>query len=112
MRLNNRGPFFLATDTPSFLDRCRTVFGEDQIIFVDRYMPPENCGPGHSKGAIVSEDRKRFVTERDTVGPYALLADAHLDMMLLGECRELIGNESSLTYHARRYKDVPFVHVD
>lgn len=95
------GKFFVCGDTPSFLDKCSDKYG-DRVIYFDRFMPPENCGPGHNIWSIY--DRKKaseYITERSHVGPYRLIGEALIEMFLLGECKRLVCNKSAFTHYAR-----------
>jgi hypothetical protein len=93
--------FFVCTDTPSFLQACRDRYGS-RVVHYDRYMPPENCGPGHNLWSIHDEEKRAgYIEERNRVGPYRLLGEALIEMSLLGECRRLVCSRSSFTHYAR-----------
>lgn len=93
--------FFVCTDTPSFLQACQDRYGS-RVVQFDRYMPPENCGPGHNLWTINDEEKRAdYIAERARVGPYRLLGEALIEMFLLGECRRLVCNRSSFTHYAR-----------
>lgn len=93
---------FICTDTPSFLEECVNRYG-DRVIYLNRFMPPENCGPGHNIWSICCDDDKKnkYIKERTRVGPYRLLGEALVEMFLLGECKRLLCNQSSFTHYAR-----------
>lgn len=94
--------FFICTDTPSFLEACIARYS-DRVISLNRFMPPENCGPGHNIWSICCNDdqKNEYIKERSRVGPYRLLGEALIEMFLLGECKQLICNNSSFTHYAR-----------
>lgn len=94
--------FFICTDTPSFLEACVDRYG-DRVVYLNRFMPPENCGPGHNTWSICCDDDKRdeYINERTRIGSYRLLGEALIEMFLLGECKALICNQSSFTHYAR-----------
>jgi len=96
---------FVCTDTPSFLNRCFERYG-NRIVCLDRFMPSEGHGPGHNVWYALDEQaRHSLLKEKIRVGPYRLLGEALVEMLLLGECKGLICNESSFTHYARRCCD-------
>lgn len=93
--------FFVCTDTPSFLEACMDKYG-DRVVVLDRFRPPENCGPGHNTWSVYDEEKKDdYIRERNRVGPYRVLGEALVEMFLLGVCKRLICNQSSFTHYAR-----------
>lgn len=93
--------FFVCTDTPSFLEKCLHRYG-DRVIHLNRFMPPENCGPGHNIWSICNDEKKaEYIETRNRIGSYRLLGEALIEMFLLGECVRLVCNQSSFTHYAR-----------
>ncbi|MEG4960648.1 MULTISPECIES: hypothetical protein [unclassified Microcoleus] len=93
--------FFVCTDTPSFLEKCLHRYG-DRVIHLNRFMPPENCGPGHNIWSICNDEKKaEYIEARNRIGSYRLLGEALIEMFLLGECVRLVCNQSSFTHYAR-----------
>lgn len=93
---------FVCTDTPSFLQECLNRY-EGRVVYVDRHRPPENCGPGLNIWSICvgEEEKENYLTERNRIGPYRLLGEALLEMLLLGECRRLVCSKSFFSHYAR-----------
>ena len=93
--------FFVCTDTPSFLQQCIDKYGRS-IVYTDRFMPPEGCGPGHNIWSVRNDCiGKEYLETRSFIGSYQLFGEALTEMFLLGECRSLICNESSFSHYAR-----------
>lgn len=88
--------FLVCTDTPSFLKACLDRYGS-RIVSMPRSMAAQGNGTGHHNG------------EEATLEPldgYEQLGDALVEMLLLGECEQLICNVSCFSVHARVCKQV------
>lgn len=76
---------------------------------------PSGFGPGHLKPHLFKKIRSTLIVEEEinttqtTIDGYALLGAALTEMLLLGECKHLICNESSFTFHARVIKKIPTI---
>lgn len=104
--------FFVCTDTPSFLEACINRYG-DKVISMDRFRPPENCGPGHNTWSVYDEEKKaEYIEARNQVGPYRMMGDALVEMFLLGDCKRLICNQSAFTHYARVCRKVEAMVLD
>lgn len=88
--------FLVCTDTPSFLEACRDRYGI-RLISMPRNMAPQDSGTGHKNG------KKATLAQLDG---YEQLGDALVEMLLLGECEQLICNASCFSIHARVCKQV------
>ena len=94
---------FVCTDAPDFLQECLRRYGH-RVVHLDRYMPPRDCGTGHNTWSIqAGEDlRERYLAERRRIGPYRLLGEALIEMLLMGECGRLVCSKSFFSHYARK----------
>lgn len=88
--------FLVCTDTPSFLNACRERYGS-RIVSMPRVMANQDKGTGH---------RNSKEPAPLPLDGYEQLGDALVEMLLLGECEQLICNVSLFSVHARVCKQV------
>ena len=97
------GDFFVCTDTPSFLDKCKNVFG-DRVFCIDRIWMPEGCGPGHNIFWGYSKKAKLQLRDEHR-DPWRILCEALIEIELLSKSKHLIYNKSQFNIFA--HKNVP-----
>ncbi len=88
--------FLVCTDTPSFLEACLDRYG-NRVVSIPRIMAAQDSGTGHRIGRKASSEQ---------LNGYEQLGDALVEMLLLGECKQLICNISCFSVHARICKQV------
>jgi hypothetical protein len=93
--------FFVCTDSPDFLERCRQEFGS-RIFYTDRIMPKQGEGPGHRSNEYITRLENSYIT----------LRDALVDMILLGDATHLICNYSGLNQYAGSKLSSTILHQD
>lgn len=102
------GDFFVCTDTHKFLQECVERYGK-RVFFSDRFMFPDGTGPGHRTfSGLTIRETDLLRQMRQKIGPYQLIHDALLDMVLLSFCNRLIGNFSNFSYYATQAGNIAF----
>jgi len=100
MKKHGDSQFFICTDTLSFLNECKDVFG-DRVFSIDRDWPPAGWGPLHNiSDQDYPEDIKRQWRSA-RIDPWKLLCTDLIDMELMCESKHIICNESQFNYFAR-----------
>lgn len=92
MKKYNNKPFFVCSDSKSFIDLCYLEFG-DKIKTQDRTFLPEGCGPGHVPFLYLRKDIE--------IDPITLLYESYVDFHLLTKCSYLICGASQFNLFAR-----------
>ena len=92
--------FFICTDTLSFFEQCKDVFG-DRVFCIERDWLPQGCGPGHNISCKpYSKDAKQQWRDSQ-LDPWSILCTDLTDMELMCESKHLIYNPSQFNYFAR-----------
>jgi len=92
--------FFICTDTQSFFDECKDIFG-DRVFSIDREWLPPGWGPGHNiSSRPYAQDIKTQWRERQ-IDPWDLLYTDLMDMELMCYSKHLICNLSQFNFFAR-----------
>ena len=92
--------FFICTDTLSFFERCRDVFG-DRVYCTDRDWLPPGWGPGHDISFKPYPEKIKQEWKNKRSNPWELLCADLTDMELMCESKHIIHNHSQFNYFAR-----------
>jgi len=100
MKKHKDHDFFICTDTLSFFEQCKDVFG-DRAYCINRDWPPPGCGPGHNiTGWPYPEDIKQR-WRGESLDPWKFICEGLIDMELMCESKHLICNNSQFNHFPR-----------
>jgi len=94
--------FFVCTDTFSFFNKCKDVFG-DRVFSARNNWSPEGCGAGHNIHAKKYSEEARRKWDAAGINSWDVFCEALIDMELLRGGKHIICNQSSFTIFARKF---------
>ena len=108
MKKHDDTDFFICTDTQSFFELCKDVFG-DRVYRVDRDWLPPGWGPGHNITTEPYSYDPDQLENKSCLNPWDRLCADLIDMELLCMSKHLICNPSQFNYFARKAQ--PHTHL-
>jgi hypothetical protein len=94
--------FFVCTDTFSFFNNCKDVFG-GRVFSARNNWSPEGCGAGHNIHSKKYPEAAKRKWDAAGISPWDMLCEALIDMELLREGKHIICNLSSFSMFARKF---------